>query len=131
MAALIFTRQLHFVDFRNQSSSKRKVKQGVPQGGVLSTDLFHLYMCSMPQPFDNINVVTYTDDITLLLSGPVAWELHIPMNACMEKLQTWLIDRHQNPSVDVNSMATLFSVWSAEVIFETRVDIGGYRLKSS
>ena len=47
------------------------MKQGVPQGGVLSPVLFNLYMASMPQPPGNIKLVTYADDSNILNSGPV------------------------------------------------------------
>ena len=56
---------------------------------------------------------------------------YIPMNAQIEILQTWLIDRHHNPFLIVKSMDTLFSVCSAEVNFETKVDIGDNRSKTS
>ena len=39
-----------FVDFRGAKSKYRKVRQGVPQGAVLSPTLFNLYMSHMPTP---------------------------------------------------------------------------------
>ena len=67
-------------DFRGRTSRNRKMKQGVPQGGVLSPFLFNMYMKSMPRPPDNIIVVTYADDITVITSGPVKEELASRMN---------------------------------------------------
>ena len=39
-----------FVEFRGIKSKFRKMRQGVPQGGVLSPTLFNLYMAGMPSP---------------------------------------------------------------------------------
>lgn len=43
-------RRQTYVEFRNVTSSHRKMKQGVPQGGVISPTLFNLYMSKMPTP---------------------------------------------------------------------------------
>ena len=77
----------------------------------------------MPQPSDNIKIVTYAEDLTLLLYGPNASVLHIPINAYLEQLQLWLIGRHLNLSPDNKSMATFFTI-SAEGNFQTSLMIG-------
>jgi hypothetical protein len=59
-----------YVLFRNSKCSYRKVKQGVPQGGVLSPVLFNLYMSSMPSPPGKIELVSYADDSNILNTGP-------------------------------------------------------------
>ena len=46
------------------------MKQGVPEGDILSPTLFNLYMSKMPKPLDDIKLVTYADDSTVLKSGP-------------------------------------------------------------
>ena len=68
---LAYLRGRHtYVEFSDTKSIRRKVKQGVPQGGVLSPVLFNLYV-KMPLPeYDIIKVTTYADDITLTTPGP-------------------------------------------------------------
>ena len=58
-----------YVDFRGTSSKYRKVKQGVAQGGVLSPLLFNLYLKNIPPPPNDIQLVSYADDCTILATG--------------------------------------------------------------
>ena len=46
-----------YVEFRDTKSKRRKVKQGVPQGGVLSLVLFNIYLSKMPLP-ENERMIT-------------------------------------------------------------------------
>ena len=59
-----------YVEFRGEKSKFRKIKQGVPQGGVLSPMLFNIYMSKMPKPPKNIKLVTYADDSNVFKSAP-------------------------------------------------------------
>ncbi len=60
-----------YVVFRNANSMYRKLKQGVPQGSLLSPILFNLYISTMPQPPWNIQIETYVHDSNILNSGPI------------------------------------------------------------
>ena len=71
----------------------------------------------MPNPCENVEVVTYADDITILTSGSQS-------NQCLK-------NRHLKVSLEDKPVATLLISWSAEINNETKVDIGGYRLKTS
>ena len=83
-----------FVVFRNSKSTYRKVKQGVPQGGVLSPILFNLYMASMPSPPGSIKLVSYADDGNLLNSGPKIEPLVEELNSYLSILNTWFKSRN-------------------------------------
>ncbi len=109
-----------YVVFRNSESTYRKVKQGVPQGGVLSPILFNLYMSSMPSPPGKIKLVTYADDGNLLNSGPTVEPLVEELNSYLSVLNNWFKSRNLfiSPS---KSSATLFTTASNEV--STTLDI--------
>ena len=113
-----------YVFFRNAKSKNRKVKQGVPQGGVLSPILFNLYMASMPPPPGNIKIVSYADDGNLLNSGPKIEPLVEELNIYLETLNTWFKNRNLfiSPS---KSSATLFTTSSNEVKTTLQIEIDG------
>ena len=113
-----------FVMFRNLKSKYRKVKQGVPQGGVLSPLLFNLYMSKMPSPPGNIKLVSYADDGNILNSGPLIEPVVKEINEYLITLDSWFKSRNLfiSPS---KSSATVFSTFSGDVGRELDVEING------
>ena len=81
----------------------------------------------MPRPPDNIKVVTYADDITLITSGPVKEELASRMNKYLEELCSWLESRNLILSLD-KSTTTLFSTWSKDVSYQPVVKVNNHTL---
>ena len=51
--------------YRNHSSSQRQLKTGVLQGGVFSRTLFNIYTANILPPRAPVQVMSYTDDITI------------------------------------------------------------------
>ena len=49
----------------NYTSSQRQFKTGVQQGGVLSPTLFNIYTADIPPPRALVQVMAYTDDMTI------------------------------------------------------------------
>lgn len=47
-----------FVEYKGKKSPFRKVKQGVPQGGITSPILFNFYVSKLPEPPENIKLIT-------------------------------------------------------------------------
>ena len=113
-----------YVLFRNSKSKFRKMKQGVPQGGVLSPILFNLYMSKMPSPPGNIRLVSYADDGNILNSGTLIEPVVQEINSYLSTLNTWFKSRNLfiSPS---KSSATLFTTSSNEIGLELAVDIDG------
>ena len=62
---------------------------GVPQGAVLSPMLFNVMMHDLPKD-DNIKVITYADDITLLTSDLKIENARQKMQNYITRLSTWL-----------------------------------------
>ena len=90
------------------------MKQGVPQGGVLSPVLFNLYMSKMPPPPPGIKVDTYADDTTVLKSGPTPKALYQDLNIYLSVLDSWFKERNLFIS-PAKSSATLFTTHPHEV----------------
>ena len=53
-----------YTTYRNHTS-RRQIKTGVPQGGVLSPTLFNIYTSDLPPPSASAQVIAYADDIPI------------------------------------------------------------------
>lgn len=93
----------------------RKVKQGVPQGGVLSPALFNFYMANLPTSTDDaVKIISYTDDITILCNNTSSTVASTKINSYLVELSTWLRNKFLclSPS---KSTSTLFTSWNREI----------------
>ena len=113
-----------YVEFRGKKSRHRKMRQGVPQGGVLSPILFNIYMAKMPAPPSNTRLVTYADDSTILRSGKEIEPVCSAINTYLDTLNSWFEKRNLFISAPKSS-ATLFTTWSNEVNKELPIKING------
>ena len=85
------------------------MRQGVPQGGgVLSPLLFNLYMLKMPTLPDDIRLVTYADDSTVLCSGKEIQTICNTLNPYLDNLNNWFNKINLSLSAPKSS-ATLFT----------------------
>ena len=112
-----------YVVFRGTKSRHRKMRQGVPQGGILSPTLFNIYMSKLPNPPPDTRIVTYADDSTVLKSGPTIGPLCTDINGYLDTLNKWFADRNLliSPS---KSSATVFSTWGNEkqAVLDIKID---------
>ena len=111
-----------YVEFRGSKSSYRKMRQGVPQGGVLSPVLFNLYMAKMPQPPEGTKLGTYADDTTVARSGPLIEPICQEINVYLNTLDNWFKERNLFISAP-KSTATIFTTAPGEVNTELPIFI--------
>lgn len=112
------------VEFRGARSKHRKVKQGVPQGGVISPILFNFYLVKLPSPPEGIKLISYADDCSILAADPNITNICDKLNPYLDTLNTWFKERKLELSTEKSS-ATLFTTWTREANVSLDVKIGG------
>ena len=113
-----------YVDFRGHRSTYRKVKQGVPQGGVLSPDLFNFYMVQLPTPPPGFLLTTYADDCSVGTRSPKIGPACATLNPYRTILNNWFKGRNLQLSAE-KSTATIFTTCTREVRTTLDISIDG------
>ena len=72
-----------YTTYINHTSSQHQFKIGVPQCVILSPTLFHIYSADIPLPRVLVQVMVYTDDITIRST-------HKSMRAAKKYIQPYL-----------------------------------------
>ncbi|XP_037827577.1 uncharacterized protein LOC119615640 [Lucilia sericata] len=111
----------------NQRSKSRRIKQGVPQGGVLSPILFNFYMSKLPTPPDGVQIISYTDDCSILATGNSIDDLCSLINSYLCDLSSFFHLRNLKIS-PTKSSGTLFTTWTKEVGLELDVTVDGEKI---
>ena len=103
-----------YVEFRNKKSNRRRIKMGVPQGGVLSPILFNLYVSSLPTPPPEVTIISYADDCSIVCSAQTVDEATDKINEYLATLKEFFDSRKLQLNAQ-KSTATLFTSWTREV----------------
>ncbi|CAC5376574.1 unnamed protein product [Mytilus coruscus] len=104
------------IKWKNQLSQEFKVYQGVKQGGLLSADLYKLYIEDLLSLYENstlgckigninINAVACADDIALLCDNP--YDLQILVNHALQysQLHYYTLQPQKSVSIQVENKA--------------------------
>ena len=119
-----------YVEFRNAKSNFRKVRAGIPQGGVLSPILFNAYMSGLPTPPDGIKLTSYADDCTSYASGPSIPPICEKLNSYLTTLHKWL-EEHDPEFSPGKSTATVFTTFSQEMSMSLPIKIGQHTVPTT
>jgi endonuclease/exonuclease/phosphatase family metal-dependent hydrolase len=99
--------------FQDAKSRKRKLKTGVPQGGVLSPCLFNIYMSDIPRPPDNVQLEVYADDMNTLSSNSNYKTAEANLQPYLDKIFEWTKENDLQLNAS-KSTATLFTTDPSE-----------------
>ncbi|MEL7522377.1 MAG: reverse transcriptase family protein, partial [Cyanobacteria bacterium J06553_1] len=79
-----------YVYVNNQSSSRRKVSCGVPQGSILGPLLFLVCINDLPNSNTELNTILFADDSTLFCSHDDIYSLTSTVNNHLSDVASWL-----------------------------------------
>ena len=116
------------VNFRNQTSTSRNVRTGVPQGAVTSPILFNFYLNQLPTPPAGVFLVQYADDISVYSSGTSLQELSSLINAYTKDLVSFLKERELLVSA-AKSTVTLFTPNTHEANIHPEIFVENERVR--
>uniref|UniRef100_A0A8R1DTB8 Reverse transcriptase domain-containing protein n=3 Tax=Caenorhabditis japonica TaxID=281687 RepID=A0A8R1DTB8_CAEJA len=104
------------VQYDEVKSSWFTLKGGVPQGAVLSPNLFNFFIRDVPAIPDN-KIITYADDMTLLVQDPLLSKAAKKSQVALDSLQKWFKDKHLDISAG-KSTVTIFTADTKEFKYD-------------
>ena len=114
-------RQAH-TTYNNTTSKSKRIRTGVPQGGVLSPTLFNIYTADIPTPPPHVHLLTYADDITIYASGKKPNDIQNRLNPYLDEVVRWTRDNDLKLNA-TKTMTTLFTPDPAEYSTTLRLKI--------
>ena len=79
-----------YVEFNNEKSSNLNITCGIPQGSILGSFLFLLYINDICNVSNIFNFILFADDTTILSTHEDTKLLYEQANNQLYKLQNWL-----------------------------------------
>jgi hypothetical protein len=94
--------------FNSATSTRRNMRTGVAQGGIVSPVLFSLYVNDMPAPSRHVELALYADDTALIATSRSPLLLVSYLETYLNRLELWLRDWRIAINVSM-STAVLFA----------------------
>ena len=98
-----------YTPYRNHTSRQHQFKTGVPQGGVLSSTLFHIYTPDLPPPNAPVQVMAYADDITITSTHTSTSAANKYIQPYLQQVFAWRKQNNPIPNPD-KTTCTLFTL---------------------
>ena len=73
---------------------------GVPQGSVLGSLLFNLFICDLFVIIDEINIANYADNNTPFVSGDAPLNVTLSLENAAKKLSEWFVNNDMKANHD-------------------------------
>ena len=78
--------------FQTATSSRRGMRAGVAQGGLISPILFSLYVNDMPKPSHHVELAFYADDTAIIATSRTPMLLVSYLQTYLSHLEWWLTE---------------------------------------
>ena len=107
LSNFITGRQAH-VKYNNAKSRTRQMKNGVPQGAVISPSLFNLFLHDLPTPQQpNVSISSYADDLTIISTDPIITNAANNLQLYLAQLENWLSTNRMSVSAQKSSITVI------------------------
>ena len=77
------------VKYMNKFSASHTITKGVPQGSILGSLLFSIYVNDLPEALSHCNIVMYADDTTIQVSSMYPSNIQVKLTEDLKSLSTW------------------------------------------
>uniref|UniRef100_A0A8R1E9I7 Reverse transcriptase domain-containing protein n=1 Tax=Caenorhabditis japonica TaxID=281687 RepID=A0A8R1E9I7_CAEJA len=104
------------VQYDDVKSNWLTLKGGVPQGAVISPNLFNFFIRDVPAIPDT-KIITYADDMTLLVQDPLLSKAAEESQDALDSLQKWFKEKHLDISAG-KSTVTIFTADTKEFKYD-------------
>ncbi|GFX11346.1 probable RNA-directed DNA polymerase from transposon BS [Trichonephila clavipes] len=116
------------VKYNNSLSDPFAIRQGVPQGSVLSPVLFSLYITGIEKVLaKRCEVGIFADDVIVWFSGSDVGENELKLNRAMEETHSFA-EIHKLIFNDSKSLTTFFSTNSYLFNYQPKISMNGIQL---
>ena len=110
------------VKLNDSLSHYRTIKNGVPQGGVLSPVLFNLFVANAPEPPENILLLSYADDFVVASKHPKVRTAKDHLQRYISQLDQWFQAKQLQLS-PTKSTVTLFTTSAKERAIHPKIKL--------